>query len=127
MRKLLLFIGAVIFMCRFLVCARVSVICMKISIRICVVWLLVFFLTMHNSLFSILFFAVCPVVECCTGLDWFSFYNMFMLLYVVYLYHLEYWVVGVDVYVVHLQSVFTHLMYSILLQCVQMFSFPLCF
>jgi hypothetical protein len=71
------------------------------------------------------FFAACPVLECFAELDWFFLYNVFLSLSVVqFLYHLEYRVVGVDVCVVHLQSVLTHLIYMILLQCVHMFPFP---
>jgi hypothetical protein len=77
---------------------------------------------------SLLFFVACFILEYL--LDWtgFSFIMWFLSLSVVYfLYYLEYRVVGVDVRVVHLQSVSTHLIHIISLQCVQVFSFSFCF
>jgi hypothetical protein len=63
-------------------------------------------------------------------LDWSdsSFYNVIVSLSVVFfLYHFEYRVVGVDACIVHLCSVYSHLIYAISLQCVQMLSLSLRF
>jgi hypothetical protein len=46
---------------------------------------------------------------------------------VFFLYYFKYRVVGVDACIVHLYSVFSHLIYIISLQCVQVLSHSLCF
>jgi hypothetical protein len=77
---------------------------------------------------SVLLFVACLVLECLLGWTDSSFYNVIVSLSVVcYMYYLEFRVVGVDACVVHMQSVFTHLIYIISLQCVQVLSFSLCF
>jgi hypothetical protein len=101
-------------------CACVSVTCVKISIRISVVE----FLVSCGHLFVYALYLADCIPSCCSTVHpvpdfhWvglvLSFIMCFLSLSVIYfLYHLEYWVMGVDVCVVHLQSVFTHLIYIV--------------
>jgi hypothetical protein len=93
---------------------------------LCVMWLPVCVFTVVSVLCSFLLYSSlhAPFLNVSLGWAGSSFCNMFLSLSSVYfLYQLEYWVVGVDV---HLQSIFTHPIYMIFHQCVQM-SFPLCY
>jgi hypothetical protein len=86
-------------------------------------WLLVFVyslcLVCHACF--LLFFVACFVLECLLGWTGSSFVMWFLSLSVVYfLYYLEYRVVGVDVCLIHLQSISAHLLYiyiSSVLRC----------
>jgi hypothetical protein len=74
-----------------------------------IVWLLVCVFTVLGVSCSLLFFFACFVLELLLGWTDSSFYSMIVSLSVVYwLYYLEYWVVDVNACVVHLQSVFSH-------------------